>query len=256
MIDLHTHILFDIDDGAQSLEVSVEMARLALADGVSCMAATPHGRAALQPGSRYSVARLRRRLEALRAALQAAGLPLEIVAGTEIYGEGDMVGRLRSGDLLPYAGSHAVLVEFPSGIVPTSLEQIIFGLQLAGYRVVVAHPERIHFVQDDPNRLIPLIERGALLQLTGDALIGAQGRRLQRLAETLLNHRLIQLIASDCHGPHFDRMPNMGQARRAAAALVGEATADRLTRATPAAILADAPIQLDPPERIRRLFGW
>lgn len=256
MIDLHSHILHDFDDGARTLGDAVELARIAVADGVSVMAATPHAASAVNADfTRYSVALLNERLATLRAALTEAAIPLEIVAGTELYGEPGLLERLHAGDLLPYGEARAVLLEFPLAIALKSAEQIIFALQLGGYRVVIAHPERYRFVQDDPNSLVSLVERGALMQLTADALLGNQGERMRRLSEQLLTHGLIQLIATDAHGPHLERMPNLGAARRRAAALLGTAAADALTRDLPAAILADGPIPPPNPRPIRKRFG-
>ncbi len=257
MLDLHTHILHAIDDGPHDLATALDVARAAVADGVTLMVATPHGRSLVNQLSRYSVERLNTRLAELREALQAANLPLEILSGTECYGEQGLVQRLRTGEVLPYGSSRAVLVEFPSQINQHALEQIVFELQLVGYRVVLAHPERIRYVHQEPNALIPLIDRGVLLQLTADALLGNQGERIGRLAETLLTHRLVQLIASDCHGPHLNRMPNLGVARECVAQLLDPAAADRLTRTIPFAILNDAPVSAPAPLRVRRsAWGW
>lgn len=257
MIDLHTHILHDFDDGAVNLRDALAMARAAVEDGVTVMAATPHGRSSANTGrSRYSVALLHERLAELRAALAAAAVALEIVPGTELYGEPGVVERLRAGELLPYGDSRAVLVEFPYDISRGPAEQIVFALQLAGHRVVVAHPERYRFVQDDPQCLMAFVERGALMQLTGDALLGLQGPRMTRLAEQLLVGGLVQLIASDAHGPHFNRLPNLGAARDRAAALLSAAAADWLTRGVPAAILADAPLPPAPAPPPKKRFGW
>jgi protein-tyrosine phosphatase len=259
LIDLHSHILHDFDDGARTLDAAVAMARSAAEGGVTAMAATPHALSSANRGhSRYSVALIRERLEELRAALVAAAVPLEIVSGTELYGEPGMLERLRAGELLPYGASRAVLLEFPLDIARPTAEQLVFSLQLAGYRVVVAHPERYRFAQEDPGTLAALVERGALMQLTGDALLGAQGPRMARLAEQLLTRGLVQLIASDAHGPHFNRMPNLAAARDRAAELLSPAAADWLTRGVPAAILADAPLPPvpPPPPPPRKRFGW
>lgn len=255
MIDLHSHILHELDDGARSLTDAVAMARVAVADGVTVMAATPHGASSVSAGlSRYSVALLRERVRVLREALAAAAIPLEIVPGTELYGEPGMLEQLRAGALLPYEGARAVLLEFPLAITFKAAEQLIFALQLEGYRVVVAHPERYRFVQDDAGSLVSLVERGALMQLTADALLGNHGERLRRLSEQLLTHGLIQLIATDAHGPHFNRMPNLGAARTRAAALLGPAAADTLTRSIPSAILKGGPIASPDPRPIRKRF--
>ncbi|MCS6883402.1 MAG: CpsB/CapC family capsule biosynthesis tyrosine phosphatase [Oscillochloridaceae bacterium] len=253
MIDLHTHILHDFDDGARTLEAALEMAREAAAMGVTIMAATPHGRSSANADhSRYTVNLLAERLAELRAALAEQEITLELVPGTEIYGEAGVVERLKTGDLLPYGKSRAVLVEFPLTSPADVVEQIIFALQVAGYRVVYAHPERMRYVQQDPNRLAPLIERGVLMQLTADALLGVQGPAMRHLAETLVTHRLVQIIGSDAHGPHFGRMPNLGAARARAAELIGDAEADAMTRVIPSLILSDGPIEPAPPIPVRK----
>lgn len=257
MIDLHSHILHDFDDGARTLEAAIAMAREAAAMGVTMMAATPHGRNSTNADhSRYTVTLLAERLTELRAALAEEDINLQLVPGTEIYGEPGVVERLKAGELLPYGESRAVLVEFPLTSPADVVEQIVFDLQVAGYRVVYAHPERMRYVQHDPNSLVPLIERGALMQLTGDALLGAQGPVMRHLAETLVTHRLVQIIASDAHGPHFGRMPNLGAARARAAELLGDAEADAMTRAVPTLILNDGPITLPPPIPIRQRFSF
>lgn len=256
MIDLHTHILHDFDDGARSLDAALEMARAAVADGITVMAATPHGRSSTNISSRYSPTLYHQRLAELRAALDAEAIPLEVVPGTEIYGEPGAVERLQAGELLPYGNSRAVLVEFPLDSPLETVESLIGDFQAAGYRVVYAHPERMRHVRDNPNTLIPLIERGVLMQLTGDALLGRYGETMQQLAETLLTHRLIHIIGSDSHGAHLGRMPNLSAARRRAAELLDAAAADALTRTVPALILSDGAIAPPEPLPVARRFWW
>ena len=257
MIDLHSHILHAIDDGSRSLADAMTVARTAVAGGVSLMVATPHGRSSISSGSRYSVALLHERLEELQGALDRAGVPLNLVAGTEIYAEPGALERLCAGELLTYGGSRAILIEFSLAIAAQAAEELIVSFQLAGYRVVVAHPERYRFVQRDPNLLIPLIERGALMQLTADALVGLQGTQMRRLAELLLQHGMIQLIATDAHGPHLARMPNLAAARETVTRLIGGEAATLLTQRVPAAVLADEPLDLPAPRSVgRRLTLW
>lgn len=255
MIDLHSHILHAVDDGARTLAEAVGMARESVAQGVTTIAATPHGHSSVSAWAGYSVPRLNDRLNELRAALRSERIALDVVAGTEIFGEPGALERLRSRQVLPYGESQAVLVEFPLGVTPGAAEQIVFAFQLAGYRVVVAHPERYRYVQEDPNSLIPLVERGALMQLTADALLGNQGEGMRRIAEAMLTHGLIQIIATDAHGPHVSRMPNLGPARDRAAQLVGADRADQLTRQIPAAVLSDGLIAPAAPRKVRRWGG-
>lgn len=250
MIDLHTHILHQIDDGPPALDGSIEMARVALADGITTMAATPHGRSSVG-GWNYSVALLRERLETVRAALADENLPLAIVPGTECYADADLPERLAAGELLSFGDSRAVLIEFPNNAPPALLEQTVFAMQLARYRVLIAHPERIKAVQSDPNVLLPIIERGALAQLTAEALVGGQGATLQYVAEVLVAHRLVQVLSSDAHGRHLSRMPLLSPARARAAELVGAEAAEAMVLATPQALLSDGPLNLPPPQTVR-----
>ncbi|NTU81163.1 MAG: hypothetical protein HGA45_17570 [Chloroflexales bacterium] len=252
---MHSHILHAVDDGSRTLAEAVAMARAAADQGVSVMVATPHGHSSVSAWAGYSTLKVQDRLDELRAALRAARIALEVVAGTEIFGELESLERLRVGQLLPYGESRAVLVEFPLGVVRLAAEHVVFAFQLAGYRVVIAHPERYRYVQDDPNSLIPLVERGALMQLTSDALLGNQGERLRRLSETMLTHGMVQIIATDAHGPHYNRLPNLGQAHARAAQLVGADIADLLTRRIPAAVLSDGPIAPAAPQKVRRWPG-
>ncbi len=255
MIDLHAHILHAVDDGARTLAEAVAMARASVAQGVTTIAATPHGHSSVSAWAGYSVIKLHDRLDELRAALRAERIALELVPGTEIFGEPGAVERLRQGELLPYGESKAVLVEFHFGITQAAAEQVVFAFQRARHRVVIAHPERYRFVQDDPNSLSPMIERGVLMQLTGDALVGNQGEGMRHLAETLLTHGLIQIIASDAHGPHHNRLPNMGQARARANELIGVDATDLLTQHIPAAVLNDGLIAPATPQQVQRWSG-
>jgi protein-tyrosine phosphatase len=251
MIDLHSHILYDLDDGAATLDEALAIGRLAAIGGTRVIAATPHS-----PGStacrHYDPALIHERIATLNAALAAEEIALEVVPGTEICYDSDLVERLKRGVLLPYGASRAILLELPYDAFPPMLDRALFGLQVAGYRVVLAHPERIAVIQRDPNRLLPLLERGVLMQVTAEALTGEQGERLRRTAETLLTHGMAHLLASDTHGTPPRRPPTLAPARARAAALVGPALADALVIATPAAVLHDTPLKLPPPRPVER----
>src|SRR5688500_14351321 len=125
MIDLHSHILYGLDDGAQTLSESLAIGRMAAADGTRVIAATPHG-----PGSfaslHYDPALIRERLDELNAALHSEHVPLEVVAGTEISYDGDIVERLKRGAVLTYGRSRAILLELSYNTLPTTIETALF----------------------------------------------------------------------------------------------------------------------------------
>lgn len=254
MIDLHSHILYDLDDGTRTLDESIAVARMAAADGTRVMAATPHSRGSTAC-RHYDPSLIRERVAALNAALAAEQVPLEIIDGTEIAYDGDIVDQLKRGALLTYGRGRAILLELAYGEIPPAFDTALFNLQVAGYRVVLAHPERIREVQHDPNCLLPLIERGVLMQITAEALTGEQGERMRATTETLLTHGMAHLLASDGHGLPPRRPPVLTPAVARAAALVGPDVASALVTTTPAAILHDQPLRLAPPQPVTQ-HGW
>lgn len=260
MIDFHAHILPDLDDGPPTLAAALKLARLAVADGIQTLVATPHGPTSGQ-GHRYSVEGVQQRLTTLRAALAEQAVPLEVLPGSELHYHPALAQHLAAGLVLPCGDGGAVLLECPNDYLPRGLDQLIFELQIAGYRVVLAHPERIKPVRKDPNLLLPMIERGVLMQLTADALTGKQGRTLQQTAAALLIHGMAHLLATDAHGPPPRRTPHLAEAQHHAATLVGEQAAAALVHDTPAALLrGETPPILIPPRPVaasrRRRWFW
>ena len=236
MIDLHCHILHGFDDGAHTFEESLEMARMAAADGIRTLVATPHS-----PRSfacrHYDPKLIQQRVDELNAALRKEDVPLEVIPGTEIAYDAGVDQQLKQGAILPYGKTRTVLFEPPYGALPPTFDVAIFTLQVAGYRVLLAHPERIPDVQNNPNRLRPLVERGVLMQITAAAITGGQGELLERVSVALLTHGMAHVLASDSHGPRSQRLPQLAAARDRAAALLNPQAADALVRDTPQRLL-------------------
>jgi protein-tyrosine phosphatase len=231
VIDLHTHILPGLDDGARTLDESIAMARAAVADGIRVVAATPHVREDFPT----SADEVERGVSELRDALATEGVGLEVRTGGEIAL--DRLGAIDADELARFglAGNpRYLLLEFPYFGWPLDLEQRVFELHARGMTVVIAHPERNGDVQEAPDRLRRLVEQRALVQLTAASLDGRLGRASRRTALRLLDLGLAHLVASDAHGPHI-RQVGMTAAARA----VGDADLARwLTDDVPAAIVA------------------
>jgi len=216
MIDLHNHLLPGLDDGPADIAGSLEMARAAVAAGITTMACTPHvaakypNRASdIQP----AVARLREELE-------AAQIALEIVPGAEISTE--VIDRLDDDELrqLSLDGSGWLLVEAPFAGWPVRLPKLIAELEIRGFRVLIAHPERAEAIQHNPDRLRDLVGRGALAQSNGSSFVGDHGRLVSKTAQLLLQNGLIHVLASDAHSATW-RPPGVGEAQKAAARALG-----------------------------------
>ncbi len=233
MIDIHCHILPAIDDGPQTLDEALEMARIAVADGVRGVVATPHVN-----GNIYPAAVIRERVEQFNEALAEAGLELEVIAGA------DTSALLPPRTLCHYTinGGPYVLFEFPHTHLPANAGELVFNAAAAGLRPIITHPERNPDVVRSPQRLFQLIEAGALVQITAESLTGGFGVAARECALFLLRRQAVHFLASDAHSPR-QRRPVLSQGLKAAAAVLGETEARRLVTAHPAAVLAGHTIQ-------------
>ncbi|MGA9761409.1 MAG: CpsB/CapC family capsule biosynthesis tyrosine phosphatase [Gaiellaceae bacterium] len=242
MIDLHSHILAGVDDGARSLEESVEIAAAAVRDGIAVMAATPH----VRDDFPTAAATMERLVLELNEALRQKSIPLQVLGGAEIAIP--QLLSLTTEELRRFAlagNPHYLLVEFPYLGRPLSLESEIRNFGQRGITLVLAHPERNPEVQLDPGSIEPLVAAGALVQLTAAAVDGRLGRRNKRTAHRLIATECAHLIASDAHWPGL-RQVGIGSA---AATVDDRQLADWLTREVPAAIVQNDPIPPRPTAR-------
>jgi len=251
MIDLHAHILPGLDDGAKSLEEALAMARMALADGVTCLVATPHDTGSIA----YDAAQVKAVSAEVQTAIEGEGLSLRLVVGSELYAVPDLVTRLRAGQRLTLGHSRYTLIEFPFTDLPLYADQLLFELRIAGFRPIIAHPTRNAVFRCDPNRLCQLIEKGALAELTANALTGAFGKRIQETAHVLLEHNLVHFLVSDAHDPEH-RPPRLSDAVAKAREIVGCKEARAMVTTRPQAVLADEPLEMGSPRRYRPRRHW
>jgi protein-tyrosine phosphatase len=249
VIDLHCHLLPGIDDGPATVDGSVELAAALVADGVRTAAATPHVRA---DHPDVVPAELRERREALRRAIAAAGIDLEVVSGGEL----DLGRGLEASDeelrLVSLGkGGRYLLVETPYSPLPSLFEQQLFELEVRGFGLLLAHPERNPSFQADPERLAEVAARGALLQITAASLVpGRRRSATTRLARALVERGLAHVLASDAHGAAVKRAP-ISAGLQVARELAG-ARADSMVTDAPAAILAGERPALPPATPGRR----
>ncbi len=247
MIDLHAHLLPGLDDGPATLEESVELARGLAAAGVHTVSATPHVRGdyPTEPDE------IQQGVREVRAALDEAGIALRVLAGAELSFEelGRPPEELRRFGL---AGNPSLLlVETPYTGWPLAFESTLFGLRLAGFTIVLGHPERNPDVQADPGRVERLVGSGALVQVTTSSLTGAFGRRPRAIGLELIERGLAHVVASDTHGPD-GRSLGAAPVERA----VGDAVLARwLTEDAPAALVAGEPLPPRPPAVPRGRLG-
>jgi protein-tyrosine phosphatase len=233
--DLHFHLLPGVDDGPADMAESLELARAAVADGSSTVVATPH----VRPPFVTDVTELRERVSELRAALDAAGVDLDVRRGGEIHHR--MVGRLGQADLDSIAhgppGARWLLLESPFAGIGEDFHSAADELRERGFGVVIAHPERsAGALPGGCNGLRRELAAGAAVQVNAMSLAGAHGESAERTARSLVKRGLASAVASDAHGP--SRPPALGLARRAMVAHgVAPGIAEALVTRAPQALL-------------------
>jgi protein-tyrosine phosphatase len=253
MIDIHSHILPGIDDGARSLADSLELCRIAAEDGVKTIVCTPH------IDFRYvnSRATIEEPFVSLQREVSAAGIDIDLIKGAEVHMAPDILLKVKEKELVTYndAGRY-LLLEFPFQPVITGAEDLVYRLRLAGVTPIIAHPERIGYFMDDPDRLHQLVRLGALGQVTGGSLMGQFGDKSQRVAFAMVERHLVHIVASDSHDASY-RRPVLAEVASEMARRFGEARARAMFLDYPEAVVLGADIEPPPPEEApKRLKGF
>lgn len=239
MIDIHSHVLPGIDDGADDLDTAAAMCRLAAEDGCEGLVATPHQRTEMWENTD------RRRLDELRAAVaeRTGGRP-QLYAGGEIRIDGAILDELEAlpdSGLVPLADSRYLLLEFDRWAPPPAPEELTHELGVAGWAPIYAHPELIPYLADDLEMMGRLAEHGALFQVTAMSLTGDYGRETATRVGRMIDAGLVQFVASDTHGTGH-RPPGLARARQRLRDGWGDDAARALTEDNPRAVVNDVPL--------------
>ena len=233
MIDLHSHILPGIDDGAENVDMSIAMARASVANGVSVLACTPH----ILPGVYNNTGlQIRTAVAKLQQSLDELAIPLRLVAGADVHIAPSLVSAIRSGLVLTLHDSRYILIELPHHVAPPRADEFFFSMLAAGYVPIFTHPERLSWMHSSYDLLDRLVRSGVWVQITAGALIGSFGKRAQYLSEKMLADGFVHIIASDTHNTQR-RPPVLGEAWEAARRLVGDKEAGHLVVTRPHGIL-------------------
>lgn len=252
LIDLHSHILPGLDDGAKDAAEALQMMRASAADGISIIAATPHADCAA-PSQIYEGVRC------LNEMARQENLGIEIVPGSEVRIETDLPERYATGELVTLNDTSYVLLElWLIGEWPPFLGTAIYDCRRVGLMPILAHAERYPPVQHSPMILADLVAAGVLIQVNAESLLRDRTSTTRKTAEVLLQSNLVHVIASDAH--HIQtRNPGIRAATEYAKSMVGESYGKWLQE-TAAAILEGLPVKLPEPHppryqsRLERLW--
>ena len=236
MIDIHCHMLPGIDDGPEALDESIEMARLAVANGITEAVVTPHIHAGRYENTRESVGKATRQLQ---QCLQANGIVLRLRGAAEIRIGPELMTMVEA-QQVPWLGSldgyQLVLLEFPHSHIPPGSDKLVKWCLARKIRPVIAHPERNKDVIRNLEKITPFVKLGCLLQVTAGAVAGGFGPQARKRARQLLKRGWVSFLASDAHNTDY-RIPDLEPGRAEAAAIVGEEESWRLVRDNPREIL-------------------
>ena len=235
MIDLHCHILPNIDDGAKSVEEAVSLVHLAVAQGVSRMVATPHIHLGIYDNNRYTIAAA---YAVLSNAINIEKVDIEIRTAAEVRITPEIMMFVEQ-QQLPFIGHYqdknVLLLELPSSHIPPGTDKLIMWLLDHNVLPMIAHPERNRELQMHPDRIKPFVQAGCLFQLTAASLVGDMGPAAQQLSKYWLKLQVYSIVASDCHSLKH-RPPKLMLARQLISELVDDDYATMITSVTPGII--------------------
>lgn len=234
MIDLHTHILPNFDDGAASIEESLRMCRMAKEDGINTLVATPHSLNGVYINDGDQI---KQEVMKLNSLLGREGIGLEVVPGSDVRISPDLLDQLTKGRVLTINDNHIYLmIEFPGHFISSSIKLLFAELLRRGIIPVISHPERYIQIIENSSIISDLVSEGTLVQITAMSLTGEFGIRTRKCAENLLKHGLVHIIASDAHNCGV-RPPVLSRALKIASAIIGTDETIKMVTATPQAVI-------------------
>jgi protein-tyrosine phosphatase len=236
VIDLHSHILPCIDDGSSSLEMSLEMARIAVKDGIRIMACTPHIYPGVYHNHKAGIVAAR---DALQAALDRDGIPLQLTIGADVHLVPGVLEGLRAGTIPSLHNSRYVLLEPSHHVAPPRFAQSVFQLVASGYVPVITHPERLTWIKDHFKMMTQLTRQGAWLQITAGALTGMFGPAPKYWAERFVGEGFAHVLATDAHSS-TRRVPVLSEGLAVVEKLLGREEAQQMVQGRPAAVMSNA----------------
>ncbi|MDN5276161.1 MAG: protein-tyrosine phosphatase [Clostridiales bacterium] len=255
MLDLHCHILPEVDDGAGSIGEALSMAAVAVKEGIDAVVATPHCLDAKNIDA--FVRGIERQRQQLQSVLDAQQMDLDIFLGAEVFMDPSFI---KAGGLerLTINATPYILVELPMGEVPLYAEDFIYRLRLMGFIPIIAHPERNLAIMRDPNMLYRLVDLGCLCQINTGSITGLFGKQVKRCARILLTHGMGHVLGTDAHSDGT-RGPYMKRAVEQLKSWLDEEQVRRIVGITPYHILEGKMVSTEPPRRYKprmRIFGF
>lgn len=235
-VDIHSHILPGVDDGAEDFAEAVDMLRIAAVNGTTDIVLSPHFLTTDMRSSNLDKKALEARFNNFKSKISEQLPNINLYFGAEVFGVSNIEDFLEDGEIIPINGNKYVLTEFDFDDSPKRALEITKALIGSGYSVVIAHPERYSFVQYEPRLIVPFLEEGAVLQINAASILGANGPIAEDVALSFLENQLAAVVASDCHSA-FYRSPDLSEAYSFVSSQFSPEYADNLFTFNPLSII-------------------
>lgn len=206
MIDIHSHLLPEIDDGAKDLETTLKMIEIYMNQGVDKVIATPHY---FPPYFENNKDVIQKKVDEINKELKTKNIDFTIYPGSEVFATKEVYDEIKKGNIQTLNNSRYILMEFDYKRFPDYGMDLIYELHLLGYRLVIAHPERYYYTIKNPMFLNDLIEEECLIQINTSSITGLFGKEVQKTAMRIIENGAFNFIATDAHttngrGPYFE----------------------------------------------------
>ncbi len=242
IIDIHSHILPGVDDGAKDMDMTMEMIRIYKRNGVNKIIVTPHY--VKNSSMSTSLEDIKKVLEEVRQEIERAALDFEIYLGHEIYLCRDLLDKLETGKVGTMNGTSYVFVELPQMDIPDYTRGLIRELVDAGYRPILSHPEKNTLIIEDINIVYDFIQDGALIEVDIPSVCGNFGRDVKRASQKLLKHKMVHFLATGAHSS-IRRTPRIDSGIGEIEELIGEELFKRLTYDNPKKVIEGEIIEIE-----------
>ena len=251
MIDIHCHIVPNIDDGAQSLDDALEMAKIACSEGIRKIVNTSHYHTSFE----YIKGKeLFERIKEFNQILKLNNLDIEVLLGNELYYSEDIIDIIEQKEFYTLNNSKYLLIEFPPIRFPKNLLDIIYEIKIRGYVPILAHVERYKEVHENVNIIYDCINEGALIQVNSSSIIGKNGKEIEKVCEILLDNNMVHSIATDAHSSTI-RRPIINETYDYIVKKYGEKKAKILFTQNPYKVIADELISIEHPIKYEKTKG-
>lgn len=250
MIDFHSHIVYDVDDGVQNIENSIKILKKAQDAGFDSIILTPHY---MEDYYEYSKEQIKERIEQIRNICEEENINIKLYQANEIYITNHMVELLQEEVASSINNSRYVLFELPMNNEPSNLLEVVYSLLENGKVPIIAHPERYTYIQKDPNKLLELADNGVLFQTNYGSILGQYGKEALKTAKLLLQHNFIHFLGTDVHktGHIYE---NIDEIKRQLRKIISEEKIEELTQINAEKVIQDEEIETEMPYKIKQGF--